>query len=783
MSIYDTLNEQQKEAVYQTEGPVLILAGAGSGKTRVLTHRIAYLIDRCSVNPWNIMAITFTNKAAGEMKERVNHIVGFGSEQVWVSTFHSSCVRILRRYIDRLGYDSNFTIYDTDDQRTVMKDICKRLQIDTKMLKERTILSAISSAKNECISPLAYAKEAEGDFTMQKISTVYTEYQQVLKKNNALDFDDLLVKAVELFRACPDVLESYQERFQYIMVDEYQDTNTVQFEFIRLLSAKRRNLCVVGDDDQSIYKFRGANIRNILDFEKVFPEAKVIKLEQNYRSTQNILDAANHIIQNNIGRKAKALWTDKGAGNTVHFRQFDTAYDEAEFVADDIRNKKREAVTQYGECAVLYRTNAQARLLEERFVLSGIPYHVVGGVNFYARREIKDLLAYLKTVDNGMDDVAVKRIINIPKRGIGATTIARVQNYADEHQISFYDALREADQITTIGKSAAKLAPFVTLIQSFRGKLEYYGLEELLQDIIDATGYVKALEESDEEDAESRLENIDELVNKVIAYEESHEEAKLSEFLEEVALVADIDNVSENDDRVLLMTLHSAKGLEFSHVYIAGMEDGVFPSYMTITSDDPSEIEEERRLAYVGVTRAREDLTLTCARARMLHGETQYNMVSRFLNEIPENLLDHKIPVRKWKAREDESFVTGIGNSRNMSNKSTAAEGNSSMRFGQSDLQTRLRPKAIATPRRTAEENRPFFTKAAGGLGAFSKGMPTGSEPDYTVSDRVRHIKYGEGTVRKIEKGARDYQVTVDFDSAGTKVMYAAFAKLKKTEV
>ena len=783
MSIYDTLNEQQKEAVYQTEGPVLILAGAGSGKTRVLTHRIAYLIDRCSVNPWNIMAITFTNKAAGEMKERVNHIVGFGSEQVWVSTFHSSCVRILRRYIYRLGYDSNFTIYDTDDQKTVMKDICKRLQIDTKMLKERTILSAISSAKNECISPLAYAKEAEGDFTMQKISTVYTEYQQVLKKNNALDFDDLLVKAVELFRACPDVLESYQERFQYIMVDEYQDTNTVQFEFIRLLSAKRRNLCVVGDDDQSIYKFRGANIRNILDFEKVFPEAKVIKLEQNYRSTQNILDAANHIIQNNIGRKAKALWTDKGAGNTVHFRQFDTAYDEAEFVADDIRNKKREAVTQYGECAVLYRTNAQARLLEERFVLSGIPYHVVGGVNFYARREIKDLLAYLKTVDNGMDDVAVKRIINIPKRGIGATTIARVQNYADEHQISFYDALREADQITTIGKSAAKLAPFVTLIQSFRGKLEYYGLEELLQDIIDATGYVKELEESDEEDAESRLENIDELVNKVIAYEESHEEAKLSEFLEEVALVADIDNVSENDDRVLLMTLHSAKGLEFSHVYIAGMEDGVFPSYMTITSDDPSEIEEERRLAYVGVTRAREDLTLTCARARMLHGETQYNMVSRFLNEIPENLLDHKIPVRKWKAREDESFVTGIGNSRNMSNKSTAAEGNSSMRFGQSDLQTRLRPKAIATPRRTAEENRPFFTKAAGGLGAFSKGMPTGSEPDYTVSDRVRHIKYGEGTVRKIEKGARDYQVTVDFDSAGTKVMYAAFAKLKKTEV
>jgi len=785
MSIYDTLNEQQKEAVFQTEGPVLILAGAGSGKTRVLTHRVAYLIDRCGVNPWNIMAITFTNKAAGEMKERVNRIVGHGSEQVWVATFHASCVRILRRYIDRLGYDTNFTIYDTDDQKTVMKDICKRLEIDTKMLKERTILSAISAAKNECISPQEYAKEAEGDFTMQKISGVYTEYQRVLKKSNALDFDDLLVKTVELFRACPEVLESYQDRFCYIMVDEYQDTNTVQFELIRLLAAKRRNLCVVGDDDQSIYKFRGANIRNILDFEKVYPEAKVIKLEQNYRSTQNILDAANHIIRNNRGRKEKALWTDRGTGNEVHFRQFDTAYEEAEFIADDIRNKKREAVADYGQCAVLFRTNAQARLLEERFVISGIPYDVVGGVNFYARKEIKDLLAYLKTIDNGMDDVAVKRIINIPRRGIGATTIARVQNYADERQISFYDALREADQIAAIGKSAAKLQPFVMMIQSFRGKLEYYGLQELLQDVIDATGYVKALEESDEEDAESRLENIDELMNKVIAYEESHEEASLSGFLEEVALVADIDNVSENDDRVLLMTLHSAKGLEFSHVYIAGMEDGVFPSYMTITSDDPEEIEEERRLAYVGVTRAKEDLTLTCARARMIHGETQYNMVSRFLNEIPEKLLDHKLPVRKWKAWEKDDFGDGIGigigSNRNTAVFGKSAEGKGGGESVASPVYSRLRPKAVAGPRRTAEENRPYFTKGAG-AGTLSKGMPAGTEPDYAVSDRVRHIKYGVGTVRKIEKGVRDYQVTVDFDSAGTKVMYAAFAKLKKAE-
>lgn len=810
MSIYDTLNERQKEAVFQTEGPVLVLAGAGSGKTRVLTHRIAYLIDRCGVNPWNIMAITFTNKAAGEMRERVDQIVGYGSESIWVSTFHASCVRILRRYIDRIGYDSHFTIYDTDDQKTVMKDICRRLQVDTKMLRERTALAAISSAKNECISPAQFARDAEGDFMAQKISGIYTEYQRTLQKSNALDFDDLLVKTVELFKACPDVLESYQDRFLYSMVDEYQDTNTVQFELIRLLSAKRRNLCVVGDDDQSIYKFRGANIRNILDFEKVYPEARVIKLEQNYRSTQNVLDAANQVIRHNIGRKEKALWTDRGAGNAIHFRQFDTAYDEAQYIADDIRRKKGQAETDYGQCAVLFRTNAQARLLEERFVVSGIPYNVVGGVNFYARREIKDLLAYLKTIDNGQDDVAVKRIINIPKRGIGATTIARVQEYADGRQISFYDALREADQIMSIGKSAARLQPFVTLIQGFRGKLEYYGLRKLLQDIIDATGYVKALEESDEEDAESRIENIGELMNKVIAYEESQDEPTLSGFLEEVALVADIDGVSEDDNRVLLMTMHSAKGLEFSHVYIAGMEDGLFPGYMAITGDDPAELEEERRLAYVGITRAKDDLTLTCARSRMIRGETQYNMVSRFLQEIPQELLDHSLPVfkrRDWEEQPDNA----VGRSRFREKPFGGNFGGISREYGAAGStgedaggafgrmyaadglgegigvtrpakDPRVRPKAIVAPRRTEKENRPFFTRDAGGLGSLSKGAPAGSRPDYAVSDRVRHIKYGEGTVLKIEEGARDYQVTVDFDKAGTKVMYAAFAKLRKIE-
>ncbi|MDE7285552.1 MAG: UvrD-helicase domain-containing protein, partial [Lachnospiraceae bacterium] len=695
MSIYDTLNEEQKKGVFTTEGPVLLLAGAGSGKTRVLTHRIAYLIEELGVSPWNIMAITFTNKAAGEMKERVENLIGMGAESIWVTTFHSSCVRILRRYADRIGYDNHFTIYDTDDQKTVMKDVCKRLQIDTKMLKERAVLSAISSAKDELVSPEEYELKAMGDFRKQKIAQAYKEYQAALKRNNAMDFDDLIVKTVELFKADSEVLGSYQKRFKYIMVDEYQDTNTAQFELIRLLADANRNLCVVGDDDQSIYKFRGANIRNILDFEQVYPEAEVIRLEQNYRSTQNVLDAANAVIRNNKGRKSKTLWTDKGEGSRLHFRQFDNAYEEAEFVADDVARKKRERTADYGDCAVLYRTNAQARLLEERFIVEGIPYDVVGGTNFYARREIKDLLAYLKTIDNGRDDLAVKRIINIPKRGIGAATIAKVQDYADMREISFYDALRQADEIMSIGKSAGKLKPFVTMIQSFRSKLEFYGLEDLIKDVIETTGYVSELEASDEEDAENRIENIDELISKIVAFEEVHDQPTLVEFLEEVALVADIDRVENDSNRVLLMTLHSAKGLEFPHVYLAGMEDGIFPSYMTITSDDPDEIEEERRLAYVGMTRAKEDLTLCYAKMRMVRGETQMNAVSRFVKEIPEELMDNRPPAPRLNPMDVPSA------------KFTPMEGPT----------YKYKPIATLMPKRTAAENKPFI---AGGIGALN---------------------------------------------------------------
>ena len=775
MSIYDTLNENQRLGVETTEGPVLLLAGAGSGKTRVLTHRIAYLMEEEGVNPWNILAITFTNKAAKEMRERVDKLIGFGSEAIWVATFHATCVRILRRYADRLGYDTNFTIYDTDDQKTVMKDICKRLNIDTKMIKERVVLGAISSAKDELISPMQYAMDAMGDFQKRKIADAYTEYQAVLKKNNAMDFDDLIVKTVELFKSCPEVLEQYQNRFRYIMVDEYQDTNTAQFELVRLLASKYRNLCVVGDDDQSIYKFRGANIRNILDFEDTYPEATTIKLEQNYRSVGNILAAANSVISNNRGRKGKNLWTAKEDGSRLHFKQFDTAMDEAVFIAENIRNKKRNDEADYGDCAVLYRTNAQARLLEERMVMLGIPYMVVGGQNFYGRKEIKDILAYLKTIDNGRDDVAVKRIINIPKRGIGATSIAKVQTYADAHDMSFYDALCRCEEIPSLGKSAVKIKPFVTLIQGFRSKVDYYGLEGLIRDILEMTQYEEYLKEN-EEDADDRIENVQELVNKIVAYEAENDQPTLGQFLEEVALVAEVDNVQEDHNRVLLMTLHSAKGLEFPHVYLAGMEDGVFPSYMTITSDNKEDLEEERRLAYVGITRAMQDLTLTAAKSRMLHGQTQYNMVSRFVKEIPEELLDRKLPGRRFSDEQIADAMAEAIRQRAVYDYRVQAEAQRPV-FD-------YRPKAVLKPKETSQAVKPFMSQTISDLNkvaGISKGMSgTKSGLEYGVGDSVQHIKFGSGVVKAIQDEARDYKVTVEFDKFGQKVMYASFAKLKK---
>lgn len=742
MSIYDRLNPPQREAVAQTEGPVLILAGAGSGKTRVLTHRIAYLMDEVSVNPWNILAITFTNKAAQEMRERVDKLIGFGSESIWVSTFHSACVRILRRHIDNLGYDTNFTIYDTDDQKSLMKDVCRKLNIDTKVYKERSLLAQISHAKDELLTPDDMEMKAAGDYNMKKVASVYREYQAALRKNNALDFDDLIVKTVELFQNCGAVLEYYQERFKYIMVDEYQDTNTAQFKFISLLAQKYQNLCVVGDDDQSIYKFRGANIGNILGFERVFPDARVIRLEQNYRSTRNILNAANQVIANNTERKAKTLWTENEEGSKVHFRQFFNAYEEAEYVAGEISKLKREGLGSYRDCAILYRTNAQSRIFEEKFIAANIPYKLVGGVNFYARKEIKDLLCYLKTIDNARDDLAVQRIINVPKRGIGATTLGRVQDYADNMGISLYEALRVAEEVPSIGRSLSKIEGFVTFIQTLKSKAAVLTVEEILGEVIDSTGYVAELEAEDTEESRARIENIDELISKTAAYQEAMEEqnqpATLSGFLEEVALVADIDTVDPDQDYVLLMTLHSAKGLEFPRVFMVGMEDGIFPSHMTISYGDDGELEEERRLCYVGITRAMKELTLTCAQQRMIRGETQYNKVSRFVREIPRELVDLGHTIQEKKPKAEDLIPTPTKYSK---------------------------MKEILQGRNY--KPREFKVTKVNSL-------------DYEVGDTVRHIKFGVGIVKEIVEGGRDYEVTVEFDKVGVKKMFASFAKLKK---
>ena len=779
MSIYDTLNPMQKEAVLHTEGPLLILAGAGSGKTRVLTHRVAYLIDEKQVNPWNILAITFTNKAAGEMRERVDQLVGFGAESIWVSTFHSTCVRILRRHIEYLGYTTNFSIYDSDDQKTLMKQVFKAMDVDTKQFKERSVLGTISSAKDKLIGPDEFLLNAGQDFRQRGIGEIYKEYQKRLRKNNALDFDDLIVKTVELFQNNSEILNYYQERFKYIMVDEYQDTNLAQFKLISLLASKYRNLCVVGDDDQSIYRFRGADIGNILSFEEMFPGAKVIKLEQNYRSTQNILNAANGVIRHNRGRKDKTLWTANGEGDLIRFKQFDTAREEADFVAREIR----DSGYAYQEQAVLYRTNAQSRLLEERCIFYNVPYRLVGGVNFYQRKEIKDILAYLKTIANGVDDLSVLRIINVPKRGIGATTMGKVTIFASEHGMSLYDALREARQIPGLGKAAEKIGAFIGQMESFRARAQSddYTIQDLIEGIMDETGYQQELEAEGEVESQTRLENIEELVNKAVSYEEDSEHSTLDEFLEQVALVADIDNMDESENRVTLMTLHSAKGLEFPKVYLVGLEDGLFPSMMSINSDDKTDMEEERRLCYVGITRAKNELVITSARQRMVNGETRYCKPSRFLEEVPGELLEE----------ERLEPVLGSFGSRN--------NGDGAGGFGRSGISGEAglpwnQPAPGNT--RTSTFGKGYNAYASGAsqpLSGLGAGSPAGNPGfgkaftvqkaaslDYGEGDRVRHIKFGEGTVKSIRDGGKDYEVTVVFDGAGQKKMFASFAKLKK---
>lgn len=760
------LNEPQLEGVRQTEGPVLILAGAGSGKTRVLTHRVAYLMEKKHVEPYHILAITFTNKAAGEMRERIRKLAGDGGEMVWVATFHATCVRILRRFAERIGYDNRFTIYDTDDSKTVMKEVIRKLNLDPKKYKERYFLSRISSAKNELIPPEGYAQAAGTSPDVLLVARVYAEYQARLRSNNAMDFDDLLMKTVELFRQDAEVLNLYQNRFQYIMVDEYQDTNTAQFAFIELLARAHGNLCVVGDDDQSIYKFRGANIRNILDFEQHFPDAKVIKLEQNYRSVQSVLDVANSVIANNRGRKEKRLWTDNGEGEKVIYRQFDSGTEEAMFIAKDVAKQQRDGNFAYRDCAVLYRTNAQSRLLEEQFLVSNIPYRIVGGVNFYGRREIKDILAYLKTIDNARDDLACRRIINVPKRGIGATTIGRVADYADERDIGFYEALQELDDIPQVGRAKSKLNDFFVFIESLKAQAEFLSVSELIRKVIELTGYVAELELEKTDEAKTRIENIDELISKAASFEQEYVgedddgRTMLSAFLEEVALIADIDRLEEDDDYVVLMTLHSAKGLEFDNVYLAGMEDGLFPSFLSITADDPDEeIEEERRLCYVGITRAKKRLVMTAAKMRMVRGETRYSATSRFVREIPKELLDGEVYEPK---RYDDNFT--IEDEEYVMDEEKTEERKAHFR------RTVPAPKTSPTTAATYQKkmSRDFGMK-------IEK-----NDLDYEVGDRVKHQKFGEGEVLSITDGGRDFEVSVRFEGGNVRKMFASFAKLTK---
>ena len=743
---FDRLNPMQQKAVLKTEGPVLVLAGAGSGKTGALTVRIAHLIEN-GVKPWNILAITFTNKAAKEMRERVNGLIGDKAQDIWVSTFHSTCVRILRRDIDKIDYSRDFSIYDTDDQEKMMKEVFKRLNfsIMDKTFSIKMALAEISKQKEELVSWEDYEKKTDKDIRKVRFAKAYRIYQKLLKENNALDFDDLIYKTVQLFRTNPDVLEYYQDKFKYIMVDEYQDTNTSQYELVRMLSEKYKNICVVGDDDQSIYGWRGANIRNILEFEKDFQNTEVIKLEQNYRSTKTILDAANSVIHNNTKRKDKTLWTENDKGSIIHVKKADNEYDEARFVADKINELAVKGERKYKDFAVLYRANAQSRALEDCFVKKSIPYRLFGGVRFYERKEIKDILSYLKVIANPADTIALKRIINVPKRGLGEASIDKVEVFASENNISLYEAMSHIDEITDLKTRAKKFKEFYEVMKSIEEDAENLSVPELIDSVITKTGYVQILEDEGTDEALARIENIDEFVSKASEYEKNADEPSLRGFLEDIALVADVDNYNEDDDCVSLMTMHSAKGLEFPYVFIVGMEEGMFPGYRVMMYGTNDDMEEERRLCYVGITRAKEELFLVHAKSRMQHGITQYNAISRFLKEIPMELVEMPI---KAQSSEVSDYI-----------------------------------------RKSEMKIKPTFTRPTpyGGLSGIQKKPVSNSMPspknvtlEYEVGDKVRAPKYGIGTVKSITPGGADFEVEVSFGDKGVKKFMAGLSKLKK---
>lgn len=751
---FEQLNEMQQKAVLQIEGPLLVLAGAGSGKTGALTVRIAHLLET-GIKPWNMLAITFTNKAAKEMKERVQKLVGDAANEIWISTFHATCVRILRREIQHLDYDKDFSIYDTDDQEKLMRDVFKQLYFNTtdKAFSVKSAMAAISKLKEEMISWEDNAKKTDPmDIKGVKIAKVYQIYQKNLKENNALDFDDLIYKTVLLFRTHPDVLEKYQDRFRYIMVDEYQDTNTSQYELVQMLASKYKNLCVVGDDDQSIYGWRGANIRNILDFEKDFPNTVVIKLEQNYRSTKKILEAANSVIHNNKTRKDKALWTNNDSGNILHIYKADNEYDESRFVSERIQEMVKKGIS-YNQMAVLYRTNAQSRTVEDQFVRKGIPYRLFGGTKFYERKEIRDILSYLRVVANPADTISLKRIINVPKRGIGEASIEKVVQFAEEHTLSLFEALSRLDEITELKTRAVKFKDFFNLITSIQADASELSAGELIDLVVKRSGYHQLLLNENTEDALNRMQNISEFINKAVEYDKENPEGGLTGFLEDVSLVADIDSYESGDEAVVLMTLHSAKGLEFPYVFMVGLEEGVFPSFRAVVYGTEKDIEEERRLCYVGITRAREELFLTHAKSRMQHGITQYNAPSRFLKEIPADIVD--LPIRK---------VSDIAQQYASRNSMKFAPITSIKQGVKPNEKGYVRPKAT-TLQEVLSNNIPG---------------PKDNTIDFAVGDKVRAPKYGIGEVKSITNGGADFQVEVSFGEKGTKKFMAKLSKLIK---
>ena len=754
--IIDVLNDKQKEAVLSTEGPCLVIAGAGSGKTKVLTHKIAYLMQEKNVKPWSILAITFTNKAANEMKERVENLIGDVAKDMWIGTFHSICVRILRRYIDRIGFTSSFIIFDSSDQRTLVKQCLKQLNVDDKMLNDRAVLSEISNAKNEMLEPDAYKLRTNNEIRKETIAKIYELYQKRLRENNAIDFDDIINYTIRILSENPDVLEYYSNKFEYVLVDEYQDTNKAQFTLVSILAARHGNITVVGDNDQGIYSFRGADITNILNFEKDFPGTKIIKLEQNYRCTQNILDAENAVIKNNETKYEKKLWTENGKGGMITVFRGNDEYDEANFVVENINRLRREEYMTYNDFAVLYRMNSQSRSIEDILRRENVPYKIIGGLKFYERKEIKDTIAYLRLIQNPSDNLSLTRIINEPKRGIGKTSLDNVQQIAVQSETSMYDVIKRADEFG-LNRVFVNSREFVSQIEELRAKKDNIKISDLIKETLNKTGYTKALEDEDTTEAETRLENIEEFLTVAMEFEEQMAENSLEEFLEGITLSSDLDNADDQEDSVTLMTLHSAKGLEFPVVFLVGMEEGIFPGYKSI--GEPKELEEERRLCYVGITRAKQNLFISCARQRTIFGSTSCNQVSRFVKEIPKELMDgfdENFEDKPQKTYEDYQYEWKYGNSHVTSYTSDEVKSSK---------------PAMQYSFRTAESFLNNLTK-----------KPASASVDisiYRAGQRVYHKKFGEGKINYVEAEGDDAKVDITFDKIGHKRLMAKYAGLE----